>query len=183
MPKFYRWLCISLVASSCSLISGCPHPANNAVATVTYSQIGSCANFSNLQGAGPNLAFVFFRFTQVDDTQPATDYNFNPQTLYINDTGAGMFVAAQTNGWASTLGYTAVVPVNVPHGTSKALNNVGAFLVSTADADGAKESSQTNYFLLNHTNPGTPGVLLVKSNYNQTQYPYTPSCSQIQFPR
>jgi hypothetical protein len=149
-----------------------------------YEQVGACSQFDQLHGAGPNLAFVFFRLTGVDNTKTNVDYTLKPERLWINlDPMIAQFDLVTTANLQSIIGKPPVkLTYVVPKGTNLSLNNYVVFVVETTDPDGAKEANQTNYFLLYKTQSGDPGLIPAKNNSSQTSWPYTPVCRQIQFP-
>ncbi len=152
-------------------------------AVITYEQVGACNGLNNLQGAGPNLAFVFFRIQDIDSTKTSGDFSFSPNKLWINlgDLYNGyQFVA--TGQYTSALGIPGLQKsILVTKGTKVAVNKYIVFLVETLDADGAKEANATSYFLLYNNPPNEFGKLLTKTNSSKTSWPYTPTCGQIQF--
>jgi hypothetical protein len=182
MPVRYIFRAALLIVAMLLLaLGGCAQQP----AVIDYEQVGACNGLNNLQGAGPNLAFLFFRIQDVDSSKTSGDFTFAPSRLWINSgdlySGYQPLVTAQ---YASAL---SVPPLTksflVTKGSKVAVNKYVVFLVETVDANGATEANSTNYFLLYNSPTNEFGKLLAKTNSSRTSWPNTPFCSQIQFPR
>src|SRR5690349_10458936 len=183
MKMRYR-LCFPLSALMGLLLAACsPTPS-----TITYEQIGACDAgnpFSTGTEPPTGVAFVFFRILDIDNSKTTAAYSFNPQALWINTGDGGTsFDWIATAQQASQLGLSPLQkPISVAAGAKVAVNKYGVFVVQTTDPDAAKEANNTSYFLLYHNAPNEVGKLLVRTNSQQTSWPYTPKCSDIKFPK
>ncbi|MES1190478.1 MAG: hypothetical protein ABUS47_05285 [Steroidobacter sp.] len=169
---------MGLLLAACS-----PNPS-----TITYEQIGACDAgnpFSTGTEPPTGVAFVFFRILDIDNSKTTAAYSFNPQALWINTGDGGTsfdWIATAQQG--SLLGFTPLQKsISVAAGAKVSVNKYAVFVVSTTDPDAAKEANNTSYFLLYHNPPNEVGKLLVRSNAQQTSWPYTPKCSDIKFPK
>jgi len=179
-------MCLSfpLFALMGLLLSAC-HPAPS---TITYEQIGACdAGNPYSTGTEPptGVAFVFFRILDIDNSKTSAAYSFNPQALWINTGDGGTsFDWIATAQQASLLGLAPLQKsISVAANSNVAVNKYAVFVVQTTDPDAAKEANNTSYFLLYHNQPNEVGKLLVRTNAQQTSWPYTPKCSDIKFPK
>lgn len=154
-------------------------------AVINYDQVGACNGLNNLQGAGPNLAFVFFRIQDVDSSKTSGDFSFAPGRLWINSgdlySGYQFLATAQYANALNLPPFTKSFVV--AKGSRVAVNKYVVFLVETLDANGATEANNTSYFLLYDNPPNEFGKLLAKTNSSRTSWPNTSFCTQIQFPR
>jgi hypothetical protein len=165
----------AVVLSACS-----PEPA-----VVNYEQVGACTGLGNLQGAGNNLAFLFFRIQNIDASKTNVDFAFKPKNLWLN-TGdlysEYNFIATGQYGGALGLP-TMPSTLNVTKNSTVNVNKYVVFLVETDSIDGAKDANNTSYFLLYHAENGEPGKILARTNATKTSWPYTPRCQDINFPK
>lgn len=160
---------------------GCSGPDPKPIATIKYHQVGGCNGY--LQGndavsVGPHAAYVVFNIESIDNTQPSSDFNFDPSRLFINE-GSREFVDPRLR-FARDLSVFGTVPVTVPHGQIRTLNGFSIVVVSTTSENGSIEANRTNYFLLYNTQSTDPGILLNKTNSSQTSWPQTDDCRLIQ---
>ena len=160
---------VIFVTSIITLLTGCAPGGLGPLATIKYHQVGACNGYlqgNNAVSVGPNAAYVVFKIEAVNDTQPSTDFHFDPSRLYINQS-TRRFVDPSLM-FAQDLGVFATVPVTVPHGNIVGINGYSIVVVSTSNANGSAEASQISYFLLYDTQSADPGSVLDKTNATQT---------------
>ena len=166
-------LCASVMVSAC----------NPAPSKITYEQVGACN--ANDVGAQDHLAFVFFRVQEIDNSQTNVGYTFHPKNLWINtgDLYSGYQYVA-TGQEANVLGIPPLLSgINVAANAKIPVNKYVVFLVQTTNPDGPTEANSTSYFFLYNNPPNDPGKLLVRSNAQQTSWPNTHRCADINFPK
>lgn len=165
------------------LLTGCPRPpsGSNGLVIINYHQVGACNGYvqgNNTISVGPNAAYVVYNIESIDNSKTKIDFHFDPTHLFVN--GSTREFVDNNLSFSTDLGVLATVPVTVPHGTKMGINGFSIVVVSTSLSNGAKEASQTNYFLLYDTHSSDPGVLPVKTNATQTTWPETDGCRSIQ---
>src|SRR5215213_546178 len=80
-----------LLAATCPPTAPAPSPV-----TITFEQIGACNGYQQTTGpggsgphttisAGPKAAFVAFRILRIDNSQNGSDFNFDPERIFINE--------------------------------------------------------------------------------------------------
>lgn len=83
----------------------------------------------------------------------------------------------------SHFGVREAVNETIPAGTTDEAASCGLALVHTDDADGASEASRTSYFLNYQAPDGAPPPSIVKANSDRVEWPYTPNCWEVPFPK
>jgi hypothetical protein len=172
-----------LVAAAASAVSvtGCG-PSANGSAIIHYDQVGACTGFVTDTGEGSNVgqnaAYVVFKVISIDDSAATVPFNFDPGSLYVGGDTSENFQSTLAI-YSGLFHQLAVTKETVPPGKSIIINEFGAAVVSTNAADGVSEASQASYFLNYETQPGDPGVALVKDNATQTSWLDSPDCRSI----
>lgn len=156
---------------------------NTPLSKITYQQVGACN--ANEVGAQDHLAFVFFRFQEIDNSKTSASYSFHPKRLWLNtDPLYSGYDYVATGQQASIFGLSPMLSaVNVAPGATIQVNKYVVFLVETPDPDAPNEANNTSYFLLYDNPQNEVGKLLVRSNSSQTSWPNTHRCADINFPR
>lgn len=84
---------VPLLAVGALALSGCGKRSNANPATISYSQIGVCKNWTSPGGteenAKPDEIYAVFKIETVDNTKPSDIFTFDPQRLYVNQSTAG----------------------------------------------------------------------------------------------
>jgi hypothetical protein len=157
-----RILAIGLLLMCCGACSP--------VAIISYRQFGACGS--------DHKALVFFSLLQLENASGTAPATFDPYASFVqghqND-GQGLgFIDLGTTGQLSVnLGFPAAEKVTAAAGQTVTLNTIGVAPVATTAADAATEANNTPYFLV------ASGALGDKLNANQTSWPVTPSCQDV----
>jgi hypothetical protein len=159
-----------------------PPPPSSPV-IITYHQTGACNGYNigaGIQNPGPNAAFVFFGIEKIDNSGGASNFNFDPANLFVQQTAprpldSGLSVYADLFGPVAIQAATVNAGVSIPFGPVAQ----GATVVTTVNPDGSTEANQTAYFLQYNRQPSDPLIVLTKSDALRTSWPNTQDCTTI----
>jgi hypothetical protein len=182
------------LVTSCFALSGCyiPGISSPGTATISYQQVAACNGYSAAPGR-PNQAYVIFKIESVDNSKGNVDFLFLPTRLYVDQSSEKekatwiggwkrQFVSEETK-FLKDLGGATISGKSLPHNAATNLNGFVAVAVSTANANGAVEASQTSFKLSYDSEPvegqHDPAVVLTKTNASQTTWPTTEDCQAI----
>jgi len=161
-------------------LAACGNPA----AIVTYHQTGACNGFSTSNGlftAGTNQAYVIFGIESIaNPSGSGAAFAFDPTHVFTTTTTKDS-VDPGLALYQYILGPFAAVAETVAEGDSVAfaVSAQMGLVVQTTDPNGSVEANKTPYTLSYTRAPSDPGVIMVKSDVNQTSWPNTEDCSTI----
>ena len=148
------------------------------IAVVHYTQVGACNGWDtggSVYNAGPYAAYVIFKVVSVDNTGSKVDFAFDPDRLHLRGASAHVDTSLHL-----PLGPFQAVPMTVPRGVLRGSNGYAGAVFSTSTSNGAVEANKTSYLLDYERASADPGVLSTKDNYQQTEWPFTENCTDIQ---
>jgi hypothetical protein len=173
---------LALVALSSVLLLDACSSGSNPLATINYSQIGACSDFSHdglFTSAGPNQAYVIFRISTIANQEAgAKNFDFDPSLLFING-GTVRDFGDDTN--LAAINPFIARPATVMAGTTLTFNGDVVIIVQTVASDPTREVEKTNYLLDYSTPTNSEGALPVKANVNAHTFPFTPNCEDVTY--
>jgi hypothetical protein len=143
------------------------------------SNLPACA-FGLGDCGGPNFAFVFFGFEEINNSGGSVNFAFDPARVYVQQASQD-FLDSGLSVYAGIFGPFAIQASTLTPGQDLKFLPVAqnALVVSTVLADDSTEANQTAYFLRYNRQPTDPLILMVKSDALRTSWPNTQDCLTI----
>jgi hypothetical protein len=188
---------IPMLAAGSIALSGCGGRSTANPTTISYREVGLCKSYDTPTGttaARANEAFAVFKIETIDNTKPNSDFNLDPERLYVDQTAAEMKaknISFQTRRFinpdprfAQAMGVKTLARAAFPANQKIDVNSFVVVPVATDNPTGGPEAGQYSFDLVYDTTTteqqvGSGGVVLTKTNPADTKYTVIESCKEL----